>query len=239
VVHEDEDVVVVDKPAGLLTAPTPDERPQHLAACSPAAATAPAGVRRSSIDLDTSGLLVFARTADANRHPVGGLSPSRSGARVPASCRAVADGLSMVDRRWAGARGHHLQVAERLGTLATVVRARLETGRTTRFAFICGPAAPGAATKYGAPPELGPPRMALHATRLAFAHPRTGAALDFTSPWPPIWRPARRSEGDRRESGGARCGSAVRIFAGACLSGPAGLPERSCACTTRPAGGAR
>jgi hypothetical protein len=27
--------------------------------------------------------------------------------------------------------------------------------------------------------------MALHATRLALAHPRTGAPLSFDSPWPP------------------------------------------------------
>ncbi|HXJ23122.1 MAG TPA: hypothetical protein VMT03_23085, partial [Polyangia bacterium] len=40
--------------------------------------------------------------------------------------------------------------------------------------------------KYGAPfPAAPPPRMALHATTLGFAHPRTGAALSFTSPWPP------------------------------------------------------
>ena len=29
-----------------------------------------------------------------------------------------------------------------------------------------------------------PPRMALHATTLGFAHPRTGAPLSFESPWP-------------------------------------------------------
>ena len=34
-------------------------------------------------------------------------------------------------------------------------------------------------------PWYAPPRMALHATRLALTHPRTGAPLSFDSPWPP------------------------------------------------------
>jgi 23S rRNA pseudouridine1911/1915/1917 synthase len=38
--------------------------------------------------------------------------------------------------------------------------------------------------RYGKVTPLDPPRMALHATRLAFTHPTSGAALDFTSPWP-------------------------------------------------------
>jgi 23S rRNA pseudouridine1911/1915/1917 synthase len=37
---------------------------------------------------------------------------------------------------------------------------------------------------YGRRTQNDPPRMALHATRLAFAHPRTGQALDFECPWP-------------------------------------------------------
>ena len=39
--------------------------------------------------------------------------------------------------------------------------------------------------RYGRPFAPAPPRMALHATRLGFAHPRTGAPLAFDSPWPP------------------------------------------------------
>ena len=39
--------------------------------------------------------------------------------------------------------------------------------------------------RYGRPFSPAPPRMALHATRLGLAHPRTGAPLSFDSPWPP------------------------------------------------------
>jgi 23S rRNA pseudouridine1911/1915/1917 synthase len=38
--------------------------------------------------------------------------------------------------------------------------------------------------RYGERTAFDPPRMALHATRLGFAHPITGAPLAFDSPWP-------------------------------------------------------
>jgi 23S rRNA pseudouridine1911/1915/1917 synthase len=39
--------------------------------------------------------------------------------------------------------------------------------------------------RYGAPGPHDPPRMALHAALLGFAHPAGGERLDFASPWPP------------------------------------------------------
>jgi 23S rRNA pseudouridine1911/1915/1917 synthase len=189
VVHEDDDVVVVDKPAGLLTAPTPESDRNNLASLLARRVDPrePVFVVHR-IDLGTSGLLVFARTADANRtlsevfrrHDL-----VREYLAVVAG--AVADDLSVVDRPVGGRRAvTHLQVAERLGTRATLVRARLETGRTHQIRLhLTAEGHPVLGDrKHGTPPELGAPRMALHATRLAFAHPRTGAPLDFTSPWP-------------------------------------------------------
>ena len=38
--------------------------------------------------------------------------------------------------------------------------------------------------RYGEPSVIDPPRLALHATKLGFRHPRTGAMLTFESPWP-------------------------------------------------------
>ncbi len=68
VIFEDDDIVVVDKPAGLLTAPTPESDRNNLADLL-ARVTTPKRpifvVHR--IDLQTSGLLVFARTTHANR----------------------------------------------------------------------------------------------------------------------------------------------------------------------------
>jgi 23S rRNA pseudouridine1911/1915/1917 synthase len=64
---------------------------------------------------------------------------------------------------------------------------RLETGRTHQIrihmAEVGTPVIGDA--RYGRPFSPAPPRMVLHATRLGFAHPRTGAALAFESPWPP------------------------------------------------------
>jgi 23S rRNA pseudouridine1911/1915/1917 synthase len=183
IVHQDPDLLVVDKPAGLLTAPTPESDRNNLAGilarrCGPVLV-----VHR--IDLETSGLLVFARTADANRV----LSETfrrhdlvREYLAVAAG--AVPDALSRIDRPVGGRSAvTHLSVVERFGERATLVRARLETGRTHQIRLHLSAAGHPVLGdgKYGVP---GAPRMALHATRLAFAHPRTGAPLDFTSPWP-------------------------------------------------------
>ena len=68
VVFEDEELVVVDKPAGLLTAPTPESDRNNLSdllARREGARGEIFVVHR--IDLDTSGLLVLAKTPDANR----------------------------------------------------------------------------------------------------------------------------------------------------------------------------
>ena len=189
VVFEDEDIVVVDKPAGLLTAPTPESDRNNLAGL-----LARRGGRRTRvflvhrIDLETSGLLVFAKTEASNRvlaetfrrHDL-------TRAYLAVAAGAVPDDLRTIDRPVGGRRAvTHLTVGERFGTRATLLDARLETGRTHQIRIhlraeghpVLGD------RRYGAPTDLDPPRMALHATRLAFGHPRTGAALDFTAPWP-------------------------------------------------------
>ena len=67
VVFEDDDIVVVDKPSGLLTAPTPESDRNNLAdLLSRRPGAGPVFVVHR-IDLETSGLVVFAKTADANR----------------------------------------------------------------------------------------------------------------------------------------------------------------------------
>jgi 23S rRNA pseudouridine1911/1915/1917 synthase len=197
VVHEDDDLVVVDKPAGLLTAPTPESDRNNLASLLARRLADTAGrpsdprhpvfvVHR--IDLETSGLLVFARTADANRT----LSETFRRHDLVREYLAVAAGrvpetLTVIDRPVGGRQAlTHLAVVERFGARATLVRARLETGRTHQIRLhLTAEGFPVLGDrKYGAVDALGAPRMALHATRLAFAHPRTGVALDFTSPWP-------------------------------------------------------
>src|SRR5262249_55246452 len=66
VVYEDADLVVADKPGGLLTAPTPESDRNNLAHALAQRLGRPVLVVHR-IDLETSGLLVFALTDEANR----------------------------------------------------------------------------------------------------------------------------------------------------------------------------
>lgn len=189
VVFEDEDVVVVEKPSGLLTAPTPESDRNNLASLL---ARRPGGgpvlvVHR--IDLETSGLLVFAKTELANAvlsekfrtHDLG-----REYLAVVAG--AFPDELRVIERQVNGRRAvTHVAIAERFGASATMLRCRLETGRTHQIrlhAQGAGHPVLGDPRYGGVPFSPRPPRMALHATLLAFAHPRTSAPLSFESPWP-------------------------------------------------------
>jgi 23S rRNA pseudouridine1911/1915/1917 synthase len=188
IVHEDEDLIVVEKPAGLLTAPTPESDRNNLASLL---GRAEGGRRQISvvhrIDLDTSGLLVFAKNDDTNR-ALSQLFQVHDLLReyLVVAAGAVPDTLATIAHPVAGKRAlTHLSVVERFAA-ATWLRARLETGRTHQIRLhlraeghpVLGD------TAYGTPTAHDPPRMALHAARLAFRHPRTGAALDFQSPWP-------------------------------------------------------
>jgi len=187
VVYRDDDIVVVDKPAGLITAPTPEsDRGNLLSALERSLGGEVFVVHR--LDLETSGLLVFARTKEANR-VLGEKIRSHDFERV---YRSVLRGLvpfdsQRVDEPIAGRRAvTDVTVEERLAAGATVVRCRLETGRTHQIrihARHLGYPVMGD-RKYGEPTAFDPPRMALHATQLGFLHPRTGEALMFESPLP-------------------------------------------------------
>jgi 23S rRNA pseudouridine1911/1915/1917 synthase len=189
VVHEDDDIIVVEKPAGLLTAPTPESDRNNLASLLARRPGAGPVLVVHRIDLETSGLLVFARTAEANR-VLSEVFRTHALTReyLAVAAGVVPDTLTVIDRPVGGRRAvTHLAVAERLGTRATLLRARLETGRTHQIRIHLASAGHPVLGdgKYGSAAAPRAPRMALHATRLAFAHPITGAPLDFTSPWPP------------------------------------------------------
>ncbi len=189
VVHEDEDLVVVDKPAGLLTAPTPESDRSNLLSLLGRRGGGRQPVQLvHRLDLPTSGLLIFAktdlalktlserfRTHDLERvylAVVSGLFPARIN---------VID--QPIERRPARTR---VELVERLGMKASYLRCTLETGRTHQIRLHCralGHPVLGD-TMYGQPTAFDPPRLALHATRLALPHPRTGEPLAFDSPWP-------------------------------------------------------
>jgi 23S rRNA pseudouridine1911/1915/1917 synthase len=206
IVHRDEFLAVVEKPAGLVVHPAPshvgptlvDQLAEILGGGGDP--SRPGIVHR--LDKDTSGLLVVAR--DDQTHAAlqqlvrerevervylalaGGRLASRTGtidAPIGRSARqrhrmAVSGAASRQART-------HFTVLELLPR-ETYLEARLETGRThqirAHFAAIGHPLS-GDST-YGGAARYGLRRQFLHAHRLAFRHPRTGARLEFTSPLP-------------------------------------------------------
>jgi 23S rRNA pseudouridine1911/1915/1917 synthase len=191
IVHEDDDVIVVDKPAGLVTAPTPESDRGNLAdllARRPGAGPVHVVHR---LDRPTSGVLVFAKTEPANR----ALAAAFAAHAIEREYRAVVLGAvtqpSTIDRPIGDRRAvtHVAPVAPLAG--ATLLSCRLETGRQHQIRIhLAGAGHPvlgdhqhgGALVRAFAPR---PPRLALHAMVLGFTHPRTGAPLRFERPLPP------------------------------------------------------
>jgi 23S rRNA pseudouridine1911/1915/1917 synthase len=187
IVHVDEHVIVADKPAGVVTAPTPESDRGDLLDQLARRYGEVYLVHR--IDLPTSGLLVFARTREANRR----LGEAFVAHDVDREYLAVAVGAvaaQTIDRPIEGRRAvTHVEPALALAG-ATLVRVRLETGRTHQIRIhlagighpIAGDAQHGGEASRTFVPR--PPRLALHAAVLGFTHPATGARVRFVSEVP-------------------------------------------------------
>jgi 23S rRNA pseudouridine1911/1915/1917 synthase len=213
IAHEDAQVVVIDKPAGVSTVPY-ETREQGTAMDLLRAAWRRQGRAATRIalhvvhriDKDTSGLVVFAKTKRAEI----ALAAQFRAHQVDRQylCLAHGDVLFrhvesfLVRDRGDGLRGSspagrgkrsvtHVEVVERLG-VATLCRVRLETGRTHQirihFAERGHPLV--GETVYirdhlrDGGRLLPAGRLMLHAERLGFAHPATGAWLSFDSSAP-------------------------------------------------------
>ena len=205
--YEDEHLLVVDKPAGLVVHPAPGHADGTLVHGLLAydveggdEPERPGIVHR--LDRDTSGLLVVARSPAAHR-ALQELVKARRGTREylalvvgrPRSQRGTIDAPVGRDRHDAQHQSldsdtpreavTHFDVEELLRRHA-LLRVTLETGRThqirVHLAAIELPVA-GDPT-YGRPGELGLERQFLHAARLAFEHPVTGEAVDVSSALP-------------------------------------------------------
>ena len=212
VVHEDRDIVVVDKPAGVAAHPSLGwEGPsvtEHLAAAGIAIATSGAPERQgvvSRLDVGTSGLMVLARSERA--YSV--LKQAFRNKTVDKTYQALVQGhpdpfTGTIDAPIGRHPGHewkmaiveggresitHYETLEAHRT-ATLVEVRLETGRThqirVHFAAIGHPCCGD--PLYGSDPalarRLGIDRQWLHATRLAFEHPVEGSRVEFESELP-------------------------------------------------------
>ena len=187
IVFSDAHLIIADKPAGLVTAPTPESDRGDLLDQLATQIGEVYLVHR--LDLPTSGLLVFARTRDANKR----LGDAFKVHDIDREYRAVCAGevtAQTIDRPVDGKRAvTHIGVIEPLAG-ATLVSARLETGRTHQIRLhlaglghpVLGDQQHGGETSRQFVPRA--PRLALHAAILGFVHPATGERVRFESPIP-------------------------------------------------------
>jgi 23S rRNA pseudouridine1911/1915/1917 synthase len=207
-VYEDDWLLVVDKPAGVVVHPAPGHEHGTLAqglverGARGGHEARPGIVHR--LDKDTSGLLIVARRDDAYTALVAAMErrdisrvylallrgelPQDEGTIDAPIGRHVRDRKRMSLHTAAGRRAvTHFRVLGRAAGF-TLVRVQLETGRThqirVHFAALGHPVAGD--VQYGrAPRPEGLGRQFLHAARLAFPHPADGRQLSFASPLPP------------------------------------------------------
>src|SRR5207247_376315 len=205
--YEDEHLLVVDKPAGLVVHPAPGHASGTLVHGLLAydveggeEPERPGIVHR--LDRDTSGLLVVTRSPEAHRRLERLVRPRALPRGYlalvvgrPRSRRGTVDAPIGRDRR--DPLRHSLDTdtpreavthfeVERLLPRHALLRLSLETGRThqirVHLAAIDLPVAGDPV--YGRPRELGLERQFLHASRLALEHPFTGERVDVSSPLP-------------------------------------------------------
>jgi len=208
IVHEDRDLIVIDKPAGLIVHPgagNPDRTLMNaLLAHAPALRLVPRAGIVHRLDKDTSGLMVVAKnlTAQANLAAqladrsvkrtylalVHGAPPAQGEIDAPVGrdTRARTRMTVTLAGRGKEARTRY-RVLERLGKFA-LVECRLETGRThqirVHLQHIGHPLLGDPVYRRGARSNVDFPRQALHAAELELVHPRTGRRKDWKAPLP-------------------------------------------------------
>lgn len=211
VVYEDADVIVVNKPSGMVVHPAPGHPDgtlvnallYHCAGTlsGVGGALRPGIVHR--IDRDTSGLIIAAKNDAAHQY----LSAQLADHTLARTYECIVVGKLREDRGTVDAPiARHPTDRKRMAVVAggreavthweviarypgyTHVRCRLETGRThqirVHMAYIGHPILGD--TVYGAKkPVPGLTGQCLHATGLRFIHPRTGEPVELHCPLPP------------------------------------------------------
>jgi 23S rRNA pseudouridine1911/1915/1917 synthase len=216
-VHEDADVLVIDKPAGLVVHPGAGN-PRHtlqnaLLGLDPTLAALPRAGLIHRLDKDTSGLLVVARTPEAQTSLSRQLMARTMAREYVAVCVGVMTGGGTIDEPIGRHRGDRLRMAIRVSGRPAVTHYRvlerfrahtylsvkLETGRThqirlhlshIKYPIVGDPVYGG---RFGLPRGATLrlidtlrvfKRQALHAATLGFDHPRSGERLTLQSPVP-------------------------------------------------------
>jgi 23S rRNA pseudouridine1911/1915/1917 synthase len=212
IVHEDAQLLVVDKPAGLVVHPGSGNPDGTLLNALLHHIPALTGVPRAGIvhrlDKNTSGLLVVAKTLEAHTSLVRQLQ-ARS---VQREYLALVAGVPAAQGRVEAPIGRHPVARTRMAVVArgksavtrfrvlrtgagwSLVQCNLETGRTHQIRVhmhsighpLLGDPVYGSTKLPRALPESARSftRQALHATRLELSHPATGARLGFHAPLP-------------------------------------------------------
>jgi 23S rRNA pseudouridine1911/1915/1917 synthase len=206
VAYEDQHLLVVDKPAGVVVHPARGHSAGTLAQALAGRAAGGEEPWRAGIvhrlDRDTSGLLVVAKSDSVHRALkallaqrrlrreylalVDGHPPARTGTiDAPIGRHRRDRKLMSIDSEDPREARTHFEI-EQLLPAAALLRVVLETGRTHQIRVhlaaighpVCGD------PQYGTRGRFGLARQFLHATRLAFKHPVTGAEVDVSSPLP-------------------------------------------------------
>lgn len=205
IVHEDDDILLVDKPVGVSSQASDADRPDDVVTrlkrfLKARGSSDYLGIHQR-LDRDTSGLLVFARRREANG-PLAAQFESRAVSKTYVACVAGwrsgpekvtlrdwlapgGDGSMRVAPRRTGAAKEavtQVRVLARRGERA-MVELSLDTGRThqarVQLAHAGAPIAGDGV--YGGPPAI---RLMLHARELAFQHPSSGRRVRFEAPVP-------------------------------------------------------
>lgn len=214
-VYEDDYLLVVDKPAGVVVHPARGHTTGTLAQALGGSGAGGEDPWRAGIvhrlDRDTSGLLVVAKSDRVHRALksllsarklrrgyaalVDGHPSARTGTIDAPLGRDRRDRLKIsIDTDHPRAARTHFEV-ERLLPAAALLRVVLDTGRTHQIRAhmaaighpVCGD------PLYGVPGRYGLTRQFLHAQQLSFTHPVTGTPLDLRSPLPDDLREALAS----------------------------------------------
>ena len=217
IVHQDSAVIILNKPPGVVVHPgagNPGKTLQNaLLAHDPKLKHVPRAGLVHRIDKDTSGLLVVARTLEAQTALVAELSEHDIEREYLAVCTGAMTGGGTVNKPIDRHRSHRLKFAvrsdgreavthyriEKRFRQHTLTRVRLETGRTHQIRVhmehigypIVGDPLYAGRKRYpkGASQELRETlekfgRQALHAAKLTLTHPKSGKRVSYEAPLP-------------------------------------------------------